>query len=1303
MDFSQNEKDYKWFEAAKSYEQILRSISLPDLSAEECWLRIGYCYDLASRQTKDIEGFEDLRQLAVKAYEKAAELFGENPNKENRGKSSLCLSLAEYSHSWLASVFSEKQKALDKCHSLGRAALEVFKNSGNMLEYGNTANILCQCLFERLYIAETGEEVRAISKEGIETAELAITVHSELENRDGLLLAFSLASLQTWYAANISEQEKDATTLSNRCMSYSENALKLSTQIENPYLHAMSLWAGTLSTLFFTENIESSLKYAKEMLEQASIIGDNYFKGIAGYLLAFVSDWMIPGESNPDRKRKRHEEVLGYSEDAIRNLQLVNQDVGIAETYLFYVESYSSIAREFITNTSEKLVFSRKAIDAGEKGLDYALHSGSLDALGSTLHALSKAYHYYSKLEAGKDEKQKHLRNALGFRREYISVVQRGFATNAWILGVGLVYAAQIEADLAMLDKEEGKIALLQDAISDMNDGVSYCRNWIECRAVPSLVAIVAEFEDTFAEMLDYGYELTSEKENLKKANEVYGNAATDFKKVDLPSRVAESYWKIARNLDIFGEYSQAAGNFEKGFAWYKAAAQKISQFSDFYLDYASYMKAWSLIETAKFEHSNEKYLDSMNNYEKASSLLKQSKSWNHLSSNFCAWSLLEQAEDLSRKDNCEQSIVTFEKAIGLLRDSERVLRNELGRIDKIDEQNLVKMLIRASNIRVDYSNGRIAIEEAKILDKQGDHGASSQKYGSASETFRKIVEIDPTQTGKEVKPLIFLCEAWQKMTLAEAKSSPIMYEEAADLFTLANEHSTKESVSLLALGHSSFCKALEAGTEFEITRNTAMYEETSRYMSSAANYYLRAGFESASDYALATQRLFDAYVYMDTAKREKDPVKEANFYLIAEKVLQISSECFTKAGHMEKTNRIQRLLKKVREDRELALSLSEIFHAPTITSSTASFSTIGPNEEKAVGLERFEHANLQAKLIQHGKEIKVGEDVNLEIQIVNVGKELVLMNKVENILPLGFELVSKPDYCSVEGTAFVIKGKKLSPLITEEIKISLKSFIKGSVEISPRIICFDETGHQITCKLEPVAFNFLEAALPGRISSGYSDLDDLLLGGIPENYAVILTSPSSDEKEELIKRFLRAGLINGQTTFYITGKLGNVSTLAEKFKSTFYLFICNPRAEIIVQSIPNVFKLKGIDSLTDIDIALTKSFRTIDTSRIGPRRACIEIISDVLLQHHAVITRKWLSGLLPDLKSKGFTTLAVINPEMHPQEEVQAILGLFEGEIKIIERETEKGSEKILRIRKLYNQKYLDTDLVLKKERMEI
>jgi len=84
------------------------------------------------------------------------------------------------------------------------------------------------------------------------------------------------------------------------------------------------------------------------------------------------------------------------------------------------------------------------------------------------------------------------------------------------------------------------------------------------------------------------------------------------------------------------------------------------------------------------------------------------------------------------------------------------------------------------------------------------------------------------------------------------------------------------------------------------------------------------------------------------------------------------------------------------------------------------------------------------------------------------------------------------------------------------------------------------------------------------------------------------------------------------------------------------------------------------------------------------------------------VTTRRWLAGLIPDLRSRGFTTLAVINPQMHPLDQVHAVLGLFDGEISVYEKETEKGLEKLLKIRKLYNQKYVGSELVLRKESLE-
>ena len=165
---------------------------------------------------------------------------------------------------------------------------------------------------------------------------------------------------------------------------------------------------------------------------------------------------------------------------------------------------------------------------------------------------------------------------------------------------------------------------------------------------------------------------------------------------------------------------------------------------------------------------------------------------------------------------------------------------------------------------------------------------------------------------------------------------------------------------------------------------------------------------------------------------------------------------------------------------------------------------------------------------------------------------------------------------------------------------------------------------------------------------------------------------------------------------------VGIANVLAEKYPSTFYLVVCNPQADSMIQNLPNVFKLKGVENLAAIDIALMKVFRLMKPSVGNPKRFCLEIVSDVLLQHHALISRKWLSSLLQRLKMQGFTVLAIINQYMHRQEEVQAMQGLFDGEIQISERETNNGFKKILRVRRLFNQKYLENDLILTGDNLE-
>lgn len=274
---------------------------------------------------------------------------------------------------------------------------------------------------------------------------------------------------------------------------------------------------------------------------------------------------------------------------------------------------------------------------------------------------------------------------------------------------------------------------------------------------------------------------------------------------------------------------------------------------------------------------------------------------------------------------------------------------------------------------------------------------------------------------------------------------------------------------------------------------------------------------------------------------------------------------------------------------------------------------------------------------------------------------------------------------------------EKAYNLLNQALEIFQKMGAKKDIEKTKSRIIYAETGRQMV-EPETVA----EVVLPDRITTGCEDLDDLLFGGLPRNYAVILTSPSCDERDLLIRRFLEAGAKEDQITFHVIAKASGAKSLAEEFQSNFYLFICNPQADKIIKSLPNVFKLKGVENLTDINIALTSAFRRLNKSLKGPRRACIEIVSDVLLQHHTVQTRRWLNALIPELKSKGFTTLAVIDPQIHSPQEFHAIANLFEGEINIYEKETEKGLQKFLKIKKMYNQRYLESEIPLKREKLQ-
>jgi len=726
-----------------------------------------------------------------------------------------------------------------------------------------------------------------------------------------------------------------------------------------------------------------------------------------------------------------------------------------------------------------------KAVVNGTRAIKLAESTSYPEIIGLGNHVLSKAEVSLAQTETNLEEKKKLLEKALEHRNESIRIQEQLKPFDYYSLGVMWIYLASLQAELSDIEKDlDNKKNMLEEAISSAERGLQLCAKASSfCEKVGdlTLLAALGLYQYPYGELLNRLYRLTSNEDHLRRAIKAFEEAAESFQKLNIFSRIAECYWKAALGYAGLGEHLKAAETFSSASNNYTSAARKVPQLQNFYQDHTLYMQAWSEIEKARHYHARQEYDSAKEYYEKAADMYESLKKWSYLAPNYSAWTQVENAEALSRKEQSEEAIQAFKQAAKLFDETKKSVQAELSKIEDVDEKTMATNLTKASDLRREYCLGRIALEEAKILDKKGDHYSSSQKYDSAAQTFERITqELESEQDRKEFNLIISLSRAWQKMMMAEARASSTLYGEAAELFKQAKEHTFDQPTSLLALANSSFCKALEAGTEFEITRDPTVFSTAKNHMEAAANYYLKAGFKNASEYAKATELLFDAYMHMDNAKKETDPDKKAKFYIMTEKVLQVSAGSFMKAEHPEKREQVLRLLEKVREERELALSLSEVLHAPAIFSTTTAFSTPTPTHENAVGLERFEHADIQANVITRRKELTVGENLDLEIELVNAGKGSALLIKVTEVIPKGFELTQKPENYRVEDSYLNMKGKRLDPLKTEEVRLVLKPKVQGVFPLKPKILYLDENGKYKSHEPEPINITVKELGIKG-------------------------------------------------------------------------------------------------------------------------------------------------------------------------------------------------------------------------------
>jgi len=196
-------------------------------------------------------------------------------------------------------------------------------------------------------------------------------------------------------------------------------------------------------------------------------------------------------------------------------------------------------------------------------------------------------------------------------------------------------------------------------------------------------------------------------------------------------------------------------------------------------------------------------------------------------------------------------------------------------------------------------------------------------------------------------------------------------------------------------------------------------------------------------------------------------------------------------------------------------------------------------------------------------------------------------------------------------------------------------------------------------------------ASVRRKVSTGYGRLDEALHGGFLSGSMVVLNAPASDEVPTLLRQFLQ---VDPQTSLLICRTFSSAETVTRDSTSEIKSLVCSDRP---VPPSKNIIPGKGIDNLTDVNLRINEALGSVQ-----PKRIVLDILSDVLLRHKGLQTRRWLTDLLERLRTKNITTLAALNPYMHSSEDVQAVVDLYDGNLEIIEKDVEGSLRKFLRVK---------------------
>jgi hypothetical protein len=537
-----------------------------------------------------------------------------------------------------------------------------------------------------------------------------------------------------------------------------------------------------------------------------------------------------------------------------------------------------------------------------------------------------------------------------------------------------------------------------------------------------------------------------------------------------LPTRAAESLIRIGDAYAQAGKFEAATNSLREAAKRYREAASRYTGLASDFQDQARQLEARTFATLAQDAYLKSNYKGAAEHYREASSLLEKSHAPQGLSNFYGAWALASEAEERSQTDQEESS-----RILGLA-------VSEFSKAEKSADRPARPPTDRSSSWRRlatlgrEYAESRLLLDQAHMLEKQGQLADSISQLSKAADQFDKLARAyDDIETQDLMHGHALICRASQAMIQAEETLRPEHYDRAASLFQEAQKISKTRTIASLIGGWAACCKALAIGIRYKDNPETAEFQKMKRHLAIAHTNFSDAGSTSNVSWLAATGHMYDAVAYLAEAESTLNQADRDNQYREAEKQIQQAIEMFQQSGYMARTEDAQRLLQSITE-KHTSLSVGPIPVASIAQSATSI--TTPTALRQSIMSHSAEPPLLHAALRAPESPLYPEKTAQLTLTILNPSQTRISLVSVENLAHTGLTVETGDTNKTITHGTLSLGGKRLSPLETLQIDLHARPSHPGKYTIQPTIRFVNVHGQQMAHQSQALVLDVAETGL---------------------------------------------------------------------------------------------------------------------------------------------------------------------------------------------------------------------------------